>query len=303
MNEIINLDTISDLHKALPNQNHVKHPLITIIDFTKFEHSFENDIKINVGFYSIMFKNYCLNKMKYGRQNYDFQEGSLFCIAPKQVITLDEPIEKKDNSIGWGIFFHPDLIRGTSLGKNIKNYTFFSYEVNESLHLSEKEKQILNDIVKKIQIELQENIDKHSQTLIVSNLELLLNYCSRYYDRQFITRKNINSDILEKIENILLEYFKSDNLISNGLPTVKFLAEKVFLSPNYLSDLLKKETGKNAQDLIHYYLIEEAKNLLLSTNNSINDLSFSLGFEYPQYFSKLFKLKTGMTPNEFRHNN
>jgi AraC-like DNA-binding protein len=302
MNKIIHLETISDLHKMLP-KSIVKHPLITIIDFKNFDESINVGIRISLGFYSIMFKNYCLNKLKYGRQTYDFQEGSLICIAPKQVITLDEAVEKKDDAFGWGIFFHPDLIRGSSLGKNIKEYSFFSYQINESLHLAEKEKQILYDCVQKIESELQENIDKHSQTLIVSNLELLLNYCTRYYDRQFITRKNVNSDILVKVEEILDEYFKSNNLNEKGLPTVKYLADKVFLSPNYLSDLLKKETGTNAQDLIHYYLIEEAKNLLLCSNKSISELSFSLGFEYPQYFSRLFKAKTGMTPIEFRHNN
>lgn len=302
MNNIIHLETISDLHKMLP-KSIVKHPLITIIDFTKFDEIFEEGIKISLGFYSIMFKNYCINKLKYGRQTYDFQEGSLICMAPKQVITLDETVEKKPDVFGWGIFFHPDLIRGTSLGKNIKEYTFFSYEKNEALHLSEKEKQILYDCVQKIETELQENIDKHSQTLIVSNLELLLNYCARYYDRQFITRKNVNSDILAKVEEILEEYFHSNNLNEKGLPTVKYLADKVCLSPNYLSDLLKKETGINAQDLIHYHLIEESKNLLLSSNKSISDLSFSLGFEYPQYFSRFFKAKTGMTPIEFRNNN
>lgn len=299
MNNIIHIENISDLVN-FDSKLVIKHPLITIIDFTKFDDKFDSGIKISTDFYSIMFKNYCVNKIKYGQQGYDFKEGSLMCISPKQVVTLDDPIEKKENAIGWGLFFHPDLIRGTSLGKVIKNYTFFSYETNESLHLSEKEKQILFDCIKKIDSELNENIDKHSQTLIVSNIELLLNYCNRYYDRQFITRKVANTDILVKIEEILEDYFQSSDLSEKGLPTVKYLADKVFLSPNYLSDLLKKETGMNAQDTIHSKLIEEAKNLLLGSNKSISELSHSLGFEYPQYFARLFKSKTGMTPAEYR---
>lgn len=205
--------------------------------------------------------------------------------------------------MGWGLFFHPDLIRGTSLGNKMKEYTFFSYEVNEALHLSDKEKQTLLDCVNKLENELTENIDKHSQTLITSNIELLLNYCSRYYDRQFITRKKANTDLLVRFENSLSSYFNSHELQKKGLPSVKYFAEQLFLSPNYLSDLLKKETGKNAQDHIHYYLIEEAKNNLLNTNDSVNEIAYKLGFEYPQYFSKLFKSKTGMTAVEYRNMN
>ena len=225
------------------------------------------------------------------------------CLAPKQMMIMDTEVEQRDDKLGWGLFFHPDLIRGTSLGKAIKEYTFFSYETNEALHLSDKEKQTLYDIVQKIDMELSENIDRHSQKLIVSNIELLLNYCTRYYDRQFITRKAANSDILSKTEDILTEYFQSADLNKKGLPTVKYLAEKVHLSANYLSDLLKRETGMNAQDHIHYYLIEEAKNMLLNSDQSVGELSFALGFEYPQYFSRLFKAKTGMTPLEYRSMN
>lgn len=302
MSSIIHLETISDMHKMLP-QASVKHPLVAVIDFSKYREQFNSGMKVTLGFYSIMFKNFCSNKMKYGQQTYDFADGSLICIAPRQLISMDEPVNPKEDISGWGIFFHPDLIRGTSLSKTIKAYSFFSYETNEALHLSDKEKQILNDIVEKTNAELSENIDKHSQTLIVSNIELLLNYCARYYDRQFITRKSVNSDILVKVENVLTKYFQSANLNEQGLPTVKYLADQVFLSPNYLSDLLKKETGMNAQDRIHYHLIEEAKNLLLSSNQSVGELAFSLGFEYPQYFSRLFKSKTGMTPIEFRNMN
>lgn len=302
MSNVIHVETISDMHKMLP-QASVKHPLVAVIDFSKYQEQFNSGMKITLGFYSVMFKNFCANKMKYGQRSYDFQEGSLVCIAPRQVITLDEPTDKKNDISGWGVFFHPDLIRGTSFGKKMKEYSFFSYETNEALHLSDKEKQTLNDIVQKIDSELSENIDKHSQLLIGSNIELLLNYCTRYYDRQFITRKNANSDILTIVEGVLTRYFQQADRSEKGLPTVKYLADQVNLSPNYFSDLLKRETGMNAQDRIHYYLIEEAKNLLLSSNKSVGELAFSLGFEYPQYFSRLFKSKTGMTPIEYRSRN
>lgn len=302
MNNIIHLETIPAMHKMLPHTS-AKHPLVTVVDFSKYEEQFNSGIKITLGFYSVMFKNFCANKMKYGQQPYDFDDGSLICMAPQQVIALDEPVKKKVDIRGWGLFFHPDLVRGTSLGRKIKDYSFFSYNANEALHLSDKEKQNLSEIVQKIDSELSENIDKHSQTLITSNIELLLNYCERYYDRQFITRKAANSDILSKVEDALTKYFQSPDLSEKGLPTVKYLADLVFLSPNYLSDMLKKETGMNAQDRIHYYLIEEAKNLLLSSEKTVGELAFSLGFEYPQYFSRLFKSKTGMTPLEFRNMN
>lgn len=302
MSNIIHIESISEADKML-GQSKTKHPLVTVIDFTKFDNALAAGLKFTLGFYSIMFKNYCVNKMKYGQKYYDFQEGNLVCIAPKQIVTLDEEVEKKEDPMGWGVFFHPDLIRGTSLGKKMKEYTFFSYDTSEALHLSDKEKLTLFEIVQKIETELNENIDRHSQTLIVSNIELLLNYCSRYYDRQFITRKTVNKDVLINVENALSDYFKSSDLKEKGLPSVTYLADKVFLSPNYLSDLLKKETGMNAQDHIHHYLIEEAKNLLLGTNKPVNELAYSLGFEYPQYFSRLFKSKTGMTPLKYRNMN
>ncbi len=182
----------------------------------------------------------------------------------------------------------------------MKNYSFFSYEISEALHLSEKEKQILWDCVMKLQAELQENMDIHSQAIIVSTLELLLNYSSRFYGRQFITRKISNNAVVVQIEKIMSEYFRDNDISEKGLPTVKYLADQANLSPGYLSDLLKKETGKNAQDHIHFYLIEEAKNFLLNTKKSVGEIAYALGFEYPQYFNKLFKKKTGKTPIEFR---
>ena len=304
MGNIIRLESISQLN-ALFQQTAPKHPLISVVDFSKIEkHEKVEEIKLTCGFYSVMFKNHCANKLKYGKEYYDFQEGTLMCIAPNQIITIESDANSENADIvGWGLFFHPDLIRGTSLGNKIKEYTFFSYEINEALHLSDKEKQTLWDCVDKLENELSENIDLHSQTLITSNIELLLNYCARYYDRQFITRKKVNTNLLTKFETILNSYFNSNDQQYKKLPSVKYFADLLFLSPNYLSDLLKKETGKTAQEYLHYYLIEEAKNNLLNTDDPINEIAFNLGFEYPQYFSKLFKSKTGMTPIAYRNMN
>jgi len=242
MNPIVHIKSISDIKKFGSDQN-VKHPLVTIVDFSKLDQSLEEGIQVTTDFYCVIFKNYCTNHIRYGRQKYDFQEGSLLCIAPKQVIVMDSQIEQKQDMMGWGLLFHPDLIRGTSLGAKMREYSFFSYEISEALHLSEKEKQILYDCILKIQNELDENIDPHTQNLIVSNIELLLNYCSRFYGRQFITRKHSNRNVLSQVETVLANYFESGAIKENGLPTVKYLAEHLHLSPNYLSDLLKKESG------------------------------------------------------------
>lgn len=301
MKPIIHLRHVDEINQFVKSTT--KHPLVSVVDFGKVDEYLEEGTRISADFYTLMFKNYCANHLKYGRQSLDFQNGSLICIAPKQVLLLDTEIEKKEDMMGWGLFFHPDLLRGTSLADKINEYTFFSYEVTEALHLSDKEKQILFDCVQKIENELQENIDAHSQTLIVSNIELLLNYCSRYYGRQFITRKNSNTNTVAQIEKLLKAYFKDEKLKEYGLPTVKYLADNVHLSASYLSDLLKKETGMNAQDHIHYFLIEEAKNILMHTDHTVSEVAYSLGFEYPQYFSKLFKQKTGQTPVEYRNLN
>lgn len=302
MKNTLHLKTISDLYKLF-DLGHSHHPLVAVLDFSKvIEHSNEN-MKVVTDFYSIMFKNYCKNTFKYGRKHIDFQDGSLICIAPNQVIEVDNEIEIKESMVGWGVFFHPDLIRSSMLGNTIKNYNFFSYEISESLHLSEKEKNILLECVQRIGSELKENIDTHSQGIIISYIELLLNYCSRFYGRQLITRSQANKTILSQIEQIIRAHFSDLHTKDEGLLTVKCLADQVHLSPGYLSDLLKKETGRNAQEHIHYYLIEEAKNRLVHGDSTINEIAYALGFEYPQYFNKLFKQKTGRTPLEFRNLN
>ena len=300
MSQFIHLKSIADLSRLLNESDF--HPLVAVVDFSKTKDHIEEETRITTDFYSVMFKNYCKSNITYGRKAIDFNEGSLICMAPNQVITIDTEFEPRENPMGWGLFFHPDLIRNTSLNSKMKDYSFFSYEIAEALHLSEKEKQLLFECIVKIQSELKENIDDYSQTIIVSTIELLLNYCNRFYGRQFITRKATNRDVLAKVEALLKQHF-SIKTLPNGLPTVKHLADAVHLSPGYLGDLLKKETGLNAQEHIHHYVIEEAKDILLHSNQSVSEIAFQLGFEYPQYFSRLFKQKTGTTPIEFRNLN
>ena len=302
MKELIHLQTITDLHKLF-NLGNCYHPLVTVLDFSKFTEQVEQNLKITTDFYSIMFKNYCKSHIKYERKILDFQDRNLICIAPNQTIEIDNKIEDREDmedKLGWGLFFHPDLIRSTSLNGKMKNYIFFHYDVSETLHLSYKEINFLMESVKNIETELQENIDIHSQNIIVSTIELLLNYCTRFYGRQQVSRIRTYKPINSQIENILTQYYSKNKINKQGLPTVNFLAESFHLSPSYLSDLLKKETGKNAQEYIHFYLIEEAKNLLLNTDMNVNEIAHNLGFEYPQYFNKLFNKKTSKTPMKYR---
>lgn len=301
MSDVIHIENISEMSKIM-GQEEPRHPLIGVIDFSKADFSLQGNMKVSTGFYTVMLKNLCPGALRYGRNYYDFQEGSLFFMAPNQVIIMEDPDETKD-VYGWGLAFHPELIRGTSLSAKMKEYNYFSYNVYEALHLSEYEKGKLTEIVKDIEAELEQNIDKHSKTLIVSTLELLLNYCNRYYDRQFITRTETNKDIFADFEGLLDHYFNSEELLNLGFPSVKYFAEQLHLSPNYLSDLLKKETGKNGTEHIQFHVIELAKDKLLSSTVSVSEIAYDLGFEYPQYFSKMFKKKTGMTPAEYRNMN
>lgn len=306
MNNLLYLKTISDLNKFLNkflNLKYVLHPLVSVADLSKLTEFSKEGISLKTGFYSIIFTNSCVNQMRYGRTTFDFQDGSLVCIPPNRVITIDYDIEVKDDMMRWGLFFHPDLLRGSALGSKMKEYSFFSYEMSEALHLSHKEKQILFDCIVKIQRELKQNMDSYSEILIISNIELLLNYCSRYYGRQFITRKSANLDVVSRVEDILKNYFNDKEKRNEGMPSVKYIADRVNLSSSYLSDLLKRETGLNAQEHIHYFVIEQAKNILLQTNQSVSEIAYSLGFNYPQYFSRLFKQKTGKTPTAFRNLN
>jgi len=291
---------IADVYKFFNLSEPLKHPLVAVIDFSNVDEQVSEPTRISGDYYCLLFKRYDGNNVRYGRKVVDFNNGSLMCIAPNQVLDLETDIGAYTEKEGWGVFFHPDLIRNTSLNDKMKSYSFFSYEIFEALHMSEKEKQIFYDCVQKLDHELQENIDAHSQDILVSNIELLLNYCSRFYGRQFITRKSVNSSVVMQVEKILSNYLSEGMLKEQGLPTVKNLANKVNLSAGYLSDLLKKETGRNAQDHIHYHLIEKAKNILINTDKAVSEVAYLLGFEYPQYFNKLFKQKTGKTPVEFR---
>lgn len=301
MDDILHIETISELNKIM-GQEEPRHPLIGIIDFSKLDFSHQVNLKISTGFYTVMLKNLCPGALRYGRNYYDFQEGTLFFMGPNQVVSMEDPDGTRD-VYGWGLVFHPELLRGTSLSAKMKDYRFFSYSVFEALHLSEQEKLKLTEIIQDIEHELNQNIDKHSKTLIVSTLELLLNYCNRYYDRQFITRTETNKDIISDFEDSMEKYFESENLQVLGFPSIKYFAEQLHLSPNYLSDLLKKETGKNGTEHIQLHIIERAKDRLLSSTASVSEIAYDLGFEYPQYFSKIFKKNTGMTPAEYRNLN
>jgi YesN/AraC family two-component response regulator len=274
-----------------------QHPLIGVVDAKVFNYRKEYlNVKTVSNLYYIILKDGDCG-MQYGRNQYDFEEGVLRFLAPNQVLTVTESV---DSSYGFVLFFHPDLIRNFPLGKEIDRYSFFDYAVHEALHLSHKEEKILIDCVKNIEFELGENIDKHSQELLVSNLQLLLNYSKRFYERQFITRANSNSDVVSKVEQALKKYYQEEKQLETGLPSTKYFAEEVNLSANYLSDLLKKETGKNTKEHVDDYIVNLAKTQLLNSNDNVSEIAFNLGFNYPHYFSRLFKKKTGETPNAFR---
>lgn len=298
-NDIIKVKTITQLHQLL-GADSPKHPLISIIDYAKVniaqEHFYQ---RFSTDFYSISLKGSECG-MTYGRNHYDFEEGVMIFTAPNQVFALDT--ENQDWS-GWGLHFHPDLIRAANLGQHINNYSFFSYNAIEALHLSDKEKAIVLNCVNNIENEYNQYIDNYSQTLLISNLELLLNYCMRFFGRQFNTRTNHHQDIVTVFESYLYDYFNGNDLSEKGLPTVQDCAEKVNLSPNYLSDLLKKETGKTAQEHIHLMMLDKAKSLLMNSNRSVKEIAYDLGFEYPHYFSRIFKSKTGQTPVAYRNLN
>ena len=232
-------------------------------------------------------------------RTYDYQEGTIVCFAPGQTAETN-PTTDKVQVNAHGILFHPDLLRGTSLGKNIKKYTFFSYEVNEALHLSEEERSIVMDCLKIIRMELEHGVDKHSKTLLVNHIELLLNYCMRFYERQFITRGKTNRDVLTRFENLLDEYFENTLAEQDGLPTVKYFADKLCLSSNYFGDMFKKETGKSPQEYIQEKVIELAKERISGTADTVSQIAYSLGFQYPQHFCRLFKKRVGYTPSEYR---
>ncbi len=293
--------TIAEYHRMmeLPKP---EHPLISVINLESIKYvPPQETISVVFDFYSISLKRTPNTKYKYGQQEYDFDEGVMFFMSPGQVfgVKIDKDAVLKRR--GWSLLVHPDFLWNTSLAKTIKQYQYFSYSVNEALHLSEKEEAIINGIIENMEQEYRSNIDNFSQSVIVSQLELLLNYSNRFYNRQFITRKKASSDLLIKLEDLLNEYFDRQNELQGGLPTVKYIADKLNVSPNYLSDMLRTLTGQNAQQHIHNKLIEKAKEALSTTSLSVGEIAYRLGFEHPQSFNKLFKNKTNVSPLEFRN--
>ena len=296
MDKILNLDSV-DLYNKLYGLETL-NPLVSVIDLNKATSSVDL-IRFNYGIYALYLKLEKACDIKYGRQTYDYQEGTIVCFAPGQTAETN-PTTDKVQVNAHGILFHPDLLRGTSLGKSIKKYTFFSYEVNEALHLSEEERSFVMDCLKIIRMELEHGVDKHSKTLLVNHIELLLNYCMRFYERQFITRGKTNRDVLTRFENLLDEYFESALAEQDGLPTVKYFADKLCLSSNYFGDMFKKETGKSPQEYIQEKVIELAKERISDTADTVSQIAYSLGFQYPQHFCRLFKKRVGYTPSEYR---
>lgn len=274
------------------------HPLVSVLDQTKSKqiqaHRYLSEV------YIIFLKDVKCEELKYGRTHYDYQEETMIFIAPGQVFGFDLPENVVVQPSGWALVFHPDFIRGTSLGKKINDYSFFSYDVDEALHISTRERQIVLECFQKIKDELEHGIDKHSKTLIISNIELFLNYCTRFFDRQFITRESLNKDILVRFENLLYEYFKSEKPQMIGLPTVSYCADKFHLSANYFGELVKKETGKTAQEYIQIKVIDLAKEKIFDSSKSISEIAYEMGFKYPQHFARLFKQRVGQSPNEYR---
>lgn len=288
-------NSVSEYNKMLKHET--LHPMVSVVDFSKSDPICQHIRQF--GFYTVFLKDVMCGDMQYGKHSYDYQEGTLVFIAPGQIYgiynagTYIQPA-------GFALIFHPDLLKGTNLGKNIRNYNFFSYDVHEALHLSEKEREIILECFKNIKLELEQAIDKHSKSLIVNNIELFLNYCMRFYDRQFITRDHINQNFIGKFEKSLDDYLKSDKPKSLGFPMVNYFAEQLNLSANYFGDLIKKELGISAQEFIHNKLIDVAKDQIFDASKSISQISYDLGFKYPQHFTRLFKSKVGVSPSEFK---
>ncbi|WP_044266909.1 AraC family transcriptional regulator [Bacteroides timonensis] len=294
MEEIIRIDTIHQYNEYMGVET--LHPLVSVVNMS--ECTPREFHRINYGLYCIFLKNVACGPLRYGINYYDYQDGTIVAVAPGQIFGVEsnEPIQPK----GWALVFHPDLLYGTELGRTLKDYTFFSYDANEALHISEKEREIIEQCFNNILIELNREIDAHTNSLVARSIGMLLDYCMRFYDRQFITRHRANSDILSRFENVLTDYLLSDRPRQLGLPTVSYCADKVFLSPNYFGDLIKKETGKTAQEYIQLKIIDRAKQLLAEGILSVNEIAEELGFKYSTHFTRLFKKSVGISPTEYR---
>ena len=293
--KVILLDTVDEYNRMFGLET--LHPLVSVVDLGEAT-AFPEHFAVNYGIYALFLKQTKCGDIRYGRQIYDYQEGTVTSFAPGQVaeVELTEGVRPKAK----GLLFHPDLIKGTSLGQEIKTYSFFSYNSNEALHLSEDEKGIFTDCLDNIRAEIERPVDRMSKKLITRNIQLLLDYCMRFYARQFNTRSAANSDILSKFENLLDKYFADGISENEGLPTVKYFADKIFLSPNYFGDLIKRETGKTAQEYIQNKIIDLSKEMIAGTDFTISQIADHLGFQYSQHFNRLFKKSVGCTPNEYR---
>ncbi len=295
MENIRRFETINDYNAF--NNNETLHPLVSVVDLSKADP--RQGSKMYFGFYTIFLKDVKCGDLVYGRHTYDYQEGTLVFLAPGQVAGVNSNGETYQPK-GYALVFDADLIHSTPLGKHISDYSFFSYAFHEALHLSERERKIVLDCFSKIEYELEHAIDAHSKKLIVSNIELFLNYCTRFYDRQFITRDNVHKGVLEKFEVLINEYFQSDKPQSIGLPSVAWCANELHLSAGYFGDLVKKETGRSAQEYIQSKVIDVAKEKIFDQSKSVSEIAYELGFKYPQHFSRLFKQRVGQSPNEYR---
>jgi AraC-like DNA-binding protein len=289
--------SLSSLHKAL-DMPAPMHPLVSVINNAAGTIPLEKLPSPHIlNFYKISYKMNFQGKFKYGQHYYDFDEGGMFFVSPNQITGGHAPLSDQS---GYTLLFHPDFLLGYELARKIKEYGFFSYSVYEALHLSEKEKTTIISVFESIEEELKGRIDNFSQDVVISQIELLLNYANRFYSRQFITRKAVSNDLLQKVEDILHAYFQPLKMKKQGLPTVQFLSEQLNVSASYLSDMLRSLTGQNAQQHIHNHLIEKAKALLSTSDAPVSEIAYELGFEHPQSFSKLFKLKTSVSPKDFR---
>ncbi len=295
MDNLRRFETISEYNAF--NNTETLHPLVSVIDFSKADPRTGSGMYF--GFYAILLKDVKCGDLVYGRHTYDYQEGTLVFLGPGQVAGMNSNGDVYQPK-GHGVVFHADLIHGTQLGRHIQEYTLFGYQSNEALHLSKRERDVVLDCFAKIAYELEHAIDKHSKRLIVSNIELFLNYCVRFYDRQFITRDKAHKSVLERFEVLLNEFFQSDKPQLIGLPSVMYCAGELNLSANYFGDLIKKETGQSAQEYIQSKLIDVAKERMFDLNKSVSQIAYELGFKYPQHFNRLFKQRVGQSPNEYR---
>lgn len=293
--KLLNIETISQYNEMLGIET--LNPLVSVIDLSTAKPM--RHMRHTFSFYVVFLKDEKNCKLIYGRQRYDYQKGSVICLAPGQVIGIEDTGEVFQPK-GWALCFDPELIRGTSLGRNMFEYSFFSYDVNEALHLSESERRLFVDCLEKIKMELENKTDRLSKRLIATNIELLLDYCLRFYERQFVTREPVNRNILVRFETLLEEYFSGGKAVNNGLPSVKYCASELCLSAGYFGDLIKKETGISAQTYIQNKVINIAKERILNPMYSITQVAYELGFQYPQHFTRLFKKVTGKTPKDYK---